>query len=293
MVKRRQDPAAKEPRLLKMSEFAAESGVPAPTIKHYLREGLLPEPVRTGRNMAYYDAALIPRVRQIKHLQKRLFLPLHVIKEVLEAGGDQISDADIALERSIAAVLKDGTDARALTRARAEAQGATAQELDLFEQLGLLKPIEFRGEPAYEGDDVVFGLMDPGEVFGELGLLTGGVRTATVTAVDSCELLVLDRRDFLPFLRSHPDAAINLLEALAERVRRISEFVEDTLSERALRSAGVFRPDAVRRMLDDHAARRRNYDNQIWALLVFTAWHAQMISSPAPPARARSWTLHS
>jgi CRP/FNR family cyclic AMP-dependent transcriptional regulator len=81
-----------------------------------------------------------------------------------------------------------------------------------------------------EGDDVVFGLMDPGEVFGELGLLLEeGTRTATIVAVDPCELLIIDRRDFLPFLRAHPDAAIKLLESLAERLRRISEFVEDTL----------------------------------------------------------------
>jgi CRP-like cAMP-binding protein len=80
-----------------------------------------------------------------------------------------------------------------------------------------------------DGDDVVFGVMDPGEVFGELALLGGGTRTATVSALDPCELLVLDRREFLPFLRSHPDAAIKLLETLCERLRRISEFVEDTL----------------------------------------------------------------
>ena len=81
------------------------------------------------------------------------------------------------------------------------------------------------------GDDIVFGIMDPGEVFGELALLadTGGVRTATVVAMDDCELLVLDRREFVPFLRAHPDAAIKLLETLAERLRRISEFVEDTM----------------------------------------------------------------
>lgn len=79
------------------------------------------------------------------------------------------------------------------------------------------------------GDDVVFGLMDPGEVFGELSLLLeGGTRTATVTALDDCELLALDRRDFLPFLRAHPEAAVRLLETLAERVRRVSELVEDT-----------------------------------------------------------------
>jgi len=86
------------------------------------------------------------------------------------------------------------------------------------------------GTTSADGDDVLFGIMNPGEVFGELALLAGGQRTGTVTAIDECELLCLERRDFLSFLRrGHPDVAIHLLEALAERLRRISEFVEDTV----------------------------------------------------------------
>ena len=79
------------------------------------------------------------------------------------------------------------------------------------------------------GDDVVFSILGPGEVFGEVALLGGTPRTATVTAIDPCELLIIDRRDFLSFLRGHPDVAINLLEVLAQRMKRVSEFVEDTL----------------------------------------------------------------
>ena len=45
--------APRENGYLKMRELAAASGVSAGTIKHYLREGLLPEPVRTSRKMAY------------------------------------------------------------------------------------------------------------------------------------------------------------------------------------------------------------------------------------------------
>ena len=61
--------------LVKMADLARLSGVPAPTIKHYIREGLLPAPERrTSRNMAYYDARLAERVRAIKDLQAR-FLP--------------------------------------------------------------------------------------------------------------------------------------------------------------------------------------------------------------------------
>jgi CRP-like cAMP-binding protein len=80
-----------------------------------------------------------------------------------------------------------------------------------------------------DGDDVVFSILGPGEVFGEIALLGGTPRTATVTAIDPCELLIIDRRDFLSVLRGHPDVAINLLDVLAQRMKRVSELVEDTL----------------------------------------------------------------
>ncbi len=80
-----------------------------------------------------------------------------------------------------------------------------------------------------EGADVTLNIMDEGEVFGDLALLAGGRRTATVTALTDCELLVLERRDFLQFLRQQPEVAINLLGVVAQRLVRISELVEDTI----------------------------------------------------------------
>ena len=61
--------------LLKMSEPAERSGVSAGTIKHYPREGLLPEPVKTSRNMAYYLPDFVERIRLIKRLQEERFMP--------------------------------------------------------------------------------------------------------------------------------------------------------------------------------------------------------------------------
>jgi len=72
--------------LLKMGELAERSGVSAGTIKHYLREGLLPEPVRTSRNMAYYPPDFVERIRLIKRLQEERFMPLKHIRAVLEDG---------------------------------------------------------------------------------------------------------------------------------------------------------------------------------------------------------------
>lgn len=80
-----------------------------------------------------------------------------------------------------------------------------------------------------EGDDVVFNILGPGEVLGEIALLGGTQRTATVTAIDACELLIIDRRDFIAFLRNHPDVSIKLLDVLAKRIKQVSELVEDTL----------------------------------------------------------------
>jgi len=71
--------------LLRMRELAEASGVPAPTIKHYLREGLLPEPVKTSRNMAYYPPEFVDRIKLIKQLQEERYLPLKAIKEVLDS----------------------------------------------------------------------------------------------------------------------------------------------------------------------------------------------------------------
>ena len=71
--------------LLKMSELAEASGVPVPTIKHYLREGLLPEPVKTSRNMAYYPPEFVDRIKLIKRLQEERYMPLKAIKDVLDS----------------------------------------------------------------------------------------------------------------------------------------------------------------------------------------------------------------
>ena len=75
--------------MLKMGELAEASGVSAGTIKHYLREGLLPEPVRTSRNMAYYPPEFVERIRLIKQLQEDRFMPLKLIKSVLEEDPDR------------------------------------------------------------------------------------------------------------------------------------------------------------------------------------------------------------
>lgn len=80
-----------------------------------------------------------------------------------------------------------------------------------------------------EGKEMVLGMLGRGEFFGEISLLDGEARTATVTAMVPTELLVIERRDFIPFLERNPKVAIRLLGTLALRLRLTNELFEDTL----------------------------------------------------------------
>ena len=80
-----------------------------------------------------------------------------------------------------------------------------------------------------DGKDVVFGLMGPGEVIGEISLIDGYPRSAAVVALEACELLTLHRRDLNPFIERHPKFAFQLAGVLAGRLRRLSEHTEDSL----------------------------------------------------------------
>ena len=85
--------------MLKMAELAEASGVSAGTIKHYLREGLLPEPVKTSRNMAWYPPEFVERIQLIKELQERRFMPLKAIKGLLELEGEATRISATELKR--------------------------------------------------------------------------------------------------------------------------------------------------------------------------------------------------
>jgi uncharacterized membrane protein len=73
--------------------------------------------------------------------------------------------------------------------------------------------------PSDKGEHVHLAKIGPGGFFGELSLLDSGPRTATVRALEPCELLELNRAQFMQFLMSRPDAALDMLSLLATRQR--------------------------------------------------------------------------
>lgn len=69
---------------MRMRELETRSGVGRETIRFYIREGLLPEPSRAARNSASYSEAHVTRLSLIKRLQEERFLPLAVIRGLLD-----------------------------------------------------------------------------------------------------------------------------------------------------------------------------------------------------------------
>jgi CRP/FNR family transcriptional regulator, cyclic AMP receptor protein len=80
-----------------------------------------------------------------------------------------------------------------------------------------------------EGREFVVNIINPGELFGEIALLDGSDRTADAVTLTDSDLLILERRDFIPFLQRHPDACMRLFTVLCERLRRTSELLEEAL----------------------------------------------------------------
>ncbi len=146
-------------RALKISELAERSGVSAGTIRHYLREGLLggeSQITRTSRNMAYYPASFVGRIELIKRLQEERFMPLRLIRELLE---DDPARVEALLE------LEDRIIERALAGAESSLVGADdlvaryeipANVLRRLEEIGVITAEDrgAGGEAGYSQDDV-------------------------------------------------------------------------------------------------------------------------------------------
>ena len=124
---------------LRISELAKRSDVSIPTIKHYLKEGLLPRPIKTGRTMSYYDESCVDRVRLIKRLQNERFLPLYVIKQILESGNDL--DQELILREGILGISRLAIPTRVVSPEDIKkATGYDVSHLKQAEREGVILP---------------------------------------------------------------------------------------------------------------------------------------------------------
>lgn len=79
--------------------------------------------------------------------------------------------------------------------------------------------------PSESGDEAVLKIVGPGEIFGEMALLDGSPRSATVVALEVVETATLSRADFRALLRRSPEAVDGLMAALARMIRGLNDEV--------------------------------------------------------------------
>ncbi len=77
-----------------------------------------------------------------------------------------------------------------------------------------------------EGKEIILNTIPQGEMFGEIACIDSIERSATATAISKCTLLAINRNDFIPFLKTNPEIAIELLKALCLKLRDTSDRVE-------------------------------------------------------------------
>jgi CRP-like cAMP-binding protein len=67
--------------------------------------------------------------------------------------------------------------------------------------------------------EVILAILNPSDFFGEMALLDGLTRSATVTAMENSQVFIIQRNDFLDLLKTHPEVSIALLQELTQRFR--------------------------------------------------------------------------
>jgi DNA-binding transcriptional MerR regulator len=169
-----------------MKELEAATGVGREAIRYYINEGLLPEPERPKRNVAFYSDEHVTRIRAIKHLQEKRYLPLSVIRNLLEHDASAALTAGTAMPgiELLLPALVDGVSPGAPRSVDAVAadSGLTVAELREMAALEVIAiserdTVDFRDAAIAE----VWGGLRAAGFTPELGYLTAELALYTET----------------------------------------------------------------------------------------------------------------
>ncbi len=127
-------------RGLRMKDLMSATGLPKSAILHYLAQGLLPEPEKTGPNMAYYDPSCIGRIKFIRDMQDRYSFPLSKIRMLLDS---KDRGKDITQLVDLSRVIFAGDDTPAMDeKTFCSATGLNRKHVRELTDNGLLLPME-------------------------------------------------------------------------------------------------------------------------------------------------------
>jgi CRP/FNR family transcriptional regulator, cyclic AMP receptor protein len=93
-----------------------------------------------------------------------------------------------------------------------------------------------------DAKEVVLNFLEVGDINGEIAIIDGKPRSANATALEDCEVLAILARDLMPVLSAHPQAMLEIMQLLCQRLRALSAMVEDaTLAMRGRVAKGLLR----------------------------------------------------
>ena len=142
-----------------IGELSKRTGVSTQTIHYYLKEGLLPKPVKTSKTWAYYTYAHLERITMIRNLKERYFFPLKVIKGIIaEVSSHQslMRNTPLSVVSDLKnASLKDNKKTLLSKKELSHKAGVSQQFIDELEEMDFLLSDSGNHSTRYDSDDLV------------------------------------------------------------------------------------------------------------------------------------------
>jgi DNA-binding transcriptional MerR regulator len=228
---------------LRIGELVRRTGVSRATIQHWLNEGLLPRPRKTGQTMAWYDASTVERVGLIKELQER-HLPLQAIRSLLAPKPKPRKKVPRMLElarrrEELEALLAPNERPLRVSEVPRET-GVEPAAIAVLEAIGLVTGRRTRGEVRYGPCDVAVlravgqlgaAGLDSSRGFGirDLVLYREAMRALLQREVELFGRVNVSRDDFVRLAQA---AAVGASELVAALHRKL---VTELVAERGMR----------------------------------------------------------
>ena len=216
---------AENPSLLRISELASKSGVTPRTVRFYVQEGLIPQPQKSRKTLALYSEDCVEKLKTIKKAQSEKFLPLVVIRKILEANNfdynalfqsDLIADAANADKEPDPQTSED----RRVDLQSTVAEMAIPEDIIMgLTRLNLIKPIKKNGIEtisALESEHIsnIARLHQKGIDCEDVLGLFSSIRTSIEAAVD------IELKSVIDWMMKNPIPDINDVLLLEQKTSR-------------------------------------------------------------------------
>jgi DNA-binding transcriptional MerR regulator len=255
-------------QVFKMAELVRRTGLKKETIHFYINNDLLPRPPKTERNVAYYDESYVERIRLIRELQQKYFLPLRVVKQIVSQASARMSTAEIDLLKLGMSGLVQLQELRRTHEpqtidelsARTSLPKEEILEMEGYEMIASVQDQD--GRRVYLEDDIkvveAFAGIRKGGLTAELGFDVEGFRLQS----DVISALALEEvTGFVTQLRARFPRDAELLGKISENaIETVNVFICQIRRKkilevaRALSEGGIA---ALRQMSSANAARKR------------------------------------